>query len=139
MQKKMTKTRLLTVEPYMPVTTLLHDRQQRFPSYGSLGVEDIRQTELLKEAWEDSGKVYGYRKLHDDLQDQGETCCPNRVARLTRMAGIKAHIGYKRRAATYGGKPFQNAFRMRNWMSISIMSRPRAAATGAMERRRRRF
>ena len=30
---------------------------------------DKRQTELLKEAWEDSSKVYGYRKLHDDLQD----------------------------------------------------------------------
>lgn len=30
-------------------------------------VEDKRQTELLKEAWKDSGKVYGYRKLHDDL------------------------------------------------------------------------
>jgi putative transposase len=25
--------------------------------------------------------VCGYRKLHDDLLDQGETCCPNRVAR----------------------------------------------------------
>ena len=123
----------------MPVTTLLHDRQQRFLSYGSSGVEDIRQTELLKEAWEDSGKVYGYRKLHDDLQDQGETCCPNRVARLTRMSGIKAHIGYKRRAATYGGKPFQNAFRMRNWMSILVRSVKKVVATGAMAAPRRRF
>ncbi len=67
--------------------------------------EDQRQTELLKEAWQDSGKVYGYRKLHDDLRDQGETCCPNRVARLARLAGIKAQIGYKRRAAKYGGRP----------------------------------
>ena len=68
-------------------------------------LEDERQTELLKEAWEDSGKVYGYRKLHDDLQDQGETCCPNRIARLAKLAGIKAQIGYKRRSGTYGGKP----------------------------------
>ena len=45
--------------------------------------EDARQTRLLRQAWNDSGKVYGYRKLHDDLLDQGETCCPNRVARLT--------------------------------------------------------
>jgi len=67
--------------------------------------EDKRQTELLKEAWEDSGKVYGYRKLHDDLRDQGETCCPNRVARLARLAGIKAQIGYKRRPGKFGGKP----------------------------------
>ena len=67
--------------------------------------EDRRQTALLKEAWRDSGKVYGYRKLHDDLRDQGETCCPNRVARLARLAGIKAQIGYKRRTGKYGGRP----------------------------------
>lgn len=67
--------------------------------------EDKRQTKLIKKAWEDSGKVYGYRKLHDDLLDQGETCCPNRVARLASLAGIKAQIGYKRRPGTYGGKP----------------------------------
>ena len=48
---------------------------------------------------------HGYRKLHDDLLDHGETCCPNRVARLTRLAGIKAQIGYKRRPGSYGGKP----------------------------------
>jgi putative transposase len=68
-------------------------------------VEDQRQTALLREAWQDSGKVYGYRKLHDDLRDQGETCCPNRVARLAKLAGIRAQIGYKRRTGTYGGKP----------------------------------
>jgi len=67
--------------------------------------EDQRQTKLIKDAWEESGKVYGYRKLHDDLCDQGETCCPNRVARLARLAGIRAHIGYKRRPGKYGGKP----------------------------------
>jgi putative transposase len=67
--------------------------------------EDERQTKLIRGAWKDSGKVYGYRKLHDDLLDQGETCCPNRVARLASLAGIKAQIGYKRRPGTYGGKP----------------------------------
>lgn len=67
--------------------------------------EDARQTKLLKEAWEESGKVYGYRKLHDDLRHQGETCSPNRVARLARLAGIKAQIGYKRQPGKYGGKP----------------------------------
>ena len=54
--------------------------------------EDTRQTDLIRKAWKDSGKVYGYRKLHDDLLDQGETICPNRVARLARQAGIKAQI-----------------------------------------------
>lgn len=67
--------------------------------------EDKRQTSLLKKAWEDSGKVYGYRKLHDDLCDEGERSCPNRIARLARLAGIRAQIGYKRRPGTYGGQP----------------------------------
>ena len=67
--------------------------------------EDARQTGLIREAWTDSGKVYGYRKLHDDLLDQGETCCPNRVARLAGLAGIKAQIGYKRRPGSHGGRP----------------------------------
>ena len=66
--------------------------------------QDARQTELIRRAWEESGKVYGYRKLHDDLLDQGETCCPNRVARLARLAGIRARIGYRRRPGGYGGK-----------------------------------
>lgn len=32
-------------------------------------------------------------------------CCPNRVARLIRLAGIKAEIGYKRRPGICGGRP----------------------------------
>ena len=62
--------------------------------------EDRRQTELLKEAWVESGKVYGHRKLHDDLLEQGESVCLNRVSRLTKLAGIKAQIGYKRAPAS---------------------------------------
>ena len=49
--------------------------------------EDARQTELIRKAWEESGKVYGYRKLHDDLLDRGETICPNRVARFGQVGG----------------------------------------------------
>ena len=67
--------------------------------------EDARQTALIRQAWQDSGEVYGYRKLHDDLLDQGETCCPNRVARLTSLAGIKAQVGYNRRPGSSGGRP----------------------------------
>jgi len=67
--------------------------------------EDTRQTALLRQAWQDSGRVYGYRKLHHDLRDTGEQCSLNRVARLTRLAGISAQIGYKRRPGRYGGKP----------------------------------
>ena len=65
-------------------------------------LEDARQTELIQQAWTDSGKVYGYRKLADDLRDAGETCSENRVARL---AGIAAQIGYKRQPRRFGAKP----------------------------------
>ncbi len=54
---------------------------------------------------QNSHRVYGYRKLHDDLLDQGDTSCPNRIARLTTLAGIKSPIGYKRRPGSSGGKP----------------------------------
>jgi putative transposase len=60
---------------------------------------------VIQQAWADSGKVYGYRKLTDDLRDAGETCSENRVARLARIAGIAAQIGYKRRPGRCGGKP----------------------------------
>ncbi|WP_143100588.1 IS3 family transposase [Roseovarius indicus] len=67
--------------------------------------EDGRQTELIRQAWADSGKVYGYRKLTDDLRDQGELISENRGARLASLAGITAQVGYKRRPGRYGGKP----------------------------------
>lgn len=66
--------------------------------------DDNRLIDLIKQAWLESGCVYGYRKLHDDLKSLGETCCLNRVARLASIADIKAQIGYKRKAGFYGGK-----------------------------------
>lgn len=68
-------------------------------------LEDRRQTGLIKQAWLESGCVYGYRKIHADLRDLGEDCGVNRVHRLMRQAGIKAEVGYNRRRGHYGGKP----------------------------------
>lgn len=67
--------------------------------------DDERQTELIRQAWCESGKIYGYRKLTDDLRDLGEQVSENRVARLASLAGILAQIGHKRRPGRYGGKP----------------------------------
>jgi hypothetical protein len=44
--------------------------------------DDERQTELIRQAWFESGKVCGYRKLADDLRDLGAQVSENRVARL---------------------------------------------------------
>jgi len=69
------------------------------------GKDDRRLTGLIKQSWLESGCVYGYRKIHDDLRSLGERSCPNRVARLMRLSGIKAQIGYKKKPGSYGGKP----------------------------------
>lgn len=67
-------------------------------------LEDQRITDLIKQAWLESGTVYGYRKVTDDLRDQGERCGKHRVARLMKIASLKAQIGY-RRFRPRGGKP----------------------------------
>lgn len=69
-------------------------------------LEDQRQSKLAKKAWNDRGKVNGYRKIHDDLIDMGEEVSENRVARLAHLAGIQTQIGYKKKPGVFGGKPF---------------------------------
>lgn len=57
---------------------------------------DVKLTGLIKQFWLESGSVYGYRKLHSDLQDIGEKCGINRVHKLMKIAGIKAQVGYRK-------------------------------------------
>ena len=52
--------RMLTVHPRGFYEWLREPFSQR-------ALEDQRVTLLLKTAWEDSGELYGYRKLYDDL------------------------------------------------------------------------
>ncbi len=59
----------------------------------------------MKQSWLESGTVYGYRKVTDDLREQGEACGKHRVARLMRSEGLKAQVGYGRRRNHHGGKP----------------------------------
>jgi putative transposase len=58
--------------------------------------DDERIMGLIKQFWLESGCVYGYRKIHKDLRELGETCGKNRVARLMKLAGLKAQVGYKK-------------------------------------------
>ncbi len=67
--------------------------------------DDERLMGLIKQFWLESGCIYGYRKIHLDLCEQGETCGPNRVARLMKLAGLKAQVGYKKPPRFKGGKP----------------------------------
>ena len=66
--------------------------------------EDDRLLGLVKQSWLESGAVYGYRKVTDDLREQGETCGKHRVARLMKAESLKAQVGYGRRPNHRGGK-----------------------------------
>lgn len=59
-------------------------------------VDDTRVLGLIKQAWLESGCVYGYRKIHDDLRSLGEKSCRNRIARLMKLENLKAQVGYKK-------------------------------------------
>jgi putative transposase len=65
--------------------------------------EDQRLLALVKPSWLESGRVYGYRKVHHDLRALGESCSRHRVARLMRKQGWRAQVGYRRRPGFYGG------------------------------------
>jgi putative transposase len=67
--------------------------------------DDLRLLGLIKHSWLESGGVYGYRKVHDDLRELGESCGRNRVGRLMRKEGLRSQTGYRRRPGKYGGKP----------------------------------
>jgi putative transposase len=66
--------------------------------------EDQRLTGLIKHAWLSSGTVYGYRKVFQDLRENGERCGKHRVARLMRGSNLRAQVGYRKaRPRAYAG------------------------------------
>lgn len=67
--------------------------------------EDQRLLGLINQFWLESGGVYGYRKIHDDLREFGERCGKRRVARLMRAEVLRAQVGYHRRPRHHGGHP----------------------------------
>lgn len=59
----------------------------------------------IKASWEESGKVYGYRKVHEDLLEEGIRLSPNRTYRLMSANKMQAKIGYKKRRPLKYGTP----------------------------------
>ena len=57
--------------------------------------EDQRLLGLIKHAWLESGGVYGYRKIHDDLRELGEICGRNRVGRLMHVEGLRMAFNWR--------------------------------------------
>ena len=64
-------------------------------------LEDVRQTGLIKQFWIESGGIYGYRKIHDDMREVGESCGKHRVFRLMGLAKLRSQTGYRRRRPQY--------------------------------------
>lgn len=66
--------------------------------------EDRRLIGLIKEFWLESGRVYGYRKITDDMREVGETCGKHRVHRLMRAEKLRKQAGYGRRPGQRYGR-----------------------------------
>ena len=62
-------------------------------------------TSQIKQCWLESGTVYGYRKIHDDLRSLGITCGQQRVRRLMKAEGLRSQVGYRRRPNSKAGEP----------------------------------
>ena len=67
--------------------------------------EDKRLLGLINRSWMASGCVYGYRKVHHDLRELGESCSKSRVERLMKHYKLKAQVGYKKRRYMNSGEP----------------------------------
>ncbi|MGP2826677.1 IS3 family transposase [Serratia ureilytica] len=57
--------------------------------------DNQRLLTLIRNSYSLSGGVYGYRRVHGDLNEIGETCGKNRVGRIMQLNRIKAVRGYK--------------------------------------------
>ncbi|WP_412095044.1 IS3 family transposase [Aeromonas media] len=53
-------------------------------------LEDQLLLGQIKQCWLESGGIYGYRKIRDDLREMGEICGKHRVARLMRHEGLRS-------------------------------------------------
>jgi len=58
-------------------------------------IEDERLLDLIRASYAASGGVYGSPRVFLDLREVGEGCGKNRVARLMKLAHIRALRGYK--------------------------------------------
>jgi len=70
-----------------------HDWRDRPESSSSR--ENKRLTAKIAYYHQQSRKIYGSPKIHEDLLDAGETCSVNRVARLMKAADIQSKVARK--------------------------------------------
>lgn len=84
-----TMCRMLGVSP-----AGFYEWRGRGPSRGAL--EDARLTGLVRMSFLESDRTYGSPRVYRDLRDWGEHCGENRVARLMRVALLRARAKRRR-------------------------------------------
>ena len=58
---------------------------------------------LIRDSYSLSGGVYGYRRVHGDLNEIGETCGRNRVGRIMQLDRLKLCAAIKRHVVSLAG------------------------------------
>jgi putative transposase len=58
--------------------------------------EDDRLLRKIRAFYRSSGEAYGSPRVHRDLREDGERCGEHKAARLMRVNGIRAILGYKK-------------------------------------------
>lgn len=71
--------------------------------------EDKIYLNQIKQFWLESGCAYGYRNIHRDLKDAGESIGKNRVYRIMKQEKIKSQRGYKRHKGFYSDREAHTA------------------------------
>ncbi|HHT0119442.1 TPA: IS3 family transposase [Raoultella ornithinolytica] len=89
-----------TVWGVMMMCRVLHVARAGFYAWlhnpvSALDKDNQRLLTLIRDSYSLSGGVYGYRRVHGDLNEIGETCGKNRVGRIMQLNRIKAVRGYK--------------------------------------------
>lgn len=74
----------------------------RFRPLSNRAIEDQRLLPLIRASHAASRGVYGYRRVHLDLLEMGESCGKHRVHRIMKSHDIKAVYGYKIPKLIYG-------------------------------------
>lgn len=67
----------------------------RFRPLSNRALEDERLLPIIRASHAASGGVYGYRRVHLDLRETGESCGKHQIASLMKTNKIKAIHGYK--------------------------------------------
>ena len=79
--------------------------QSDVPGDDCVSQANARLTARIRDSFAASDRTYGSRRVWRDLQDWGEACSENRVARLMRVAQLKARSKRRRLLSDSGQRP----------------------------------